>query len=484
MISEVLCRKRSGRLRVMSLLRTLVAFLMVAPAASATTFDVPYWSRRPVIDGDLAEWPALAFRHGLTDPSAPGRAANGIETQMTWNLDGLWMAARISDADLFDAPPSLRIEQFHQYDSVQVYLDPMHDSKRSMNRDDLDVLMLPDGRWGALRGDELIAQWTDARVPQRVSSPIAVQYAARRTDDGWSFELGIPWDALGVSYQYRLLKVDVAMNDWVVTHPPAVEPMLGKEALLASQAPDAVGPAPEVGTQLWPISWLGERDFGYPDRWATVRLVGGPAAYERWMRERSASSLLALGAVLVVVAAAVAAVVMAGIHRRRVRRLLARWEAEAGTTSVVVQSPFDDTPSGPQVVTDAREAEPASVPPDTGGARARMFADQVLAHVRTHLTEDLSPAALAERMHVSVRSLQRHLREGLNTSPQDLVLAARLAAARTLLEQGGLRVGEVAARVGFDDPSYFTRRFRAAYGISPSACTRSVASRTLADPDD
>jgi AraC-like DNA-binding protein len=67
-----------------------------------------------------------------------------------------------------------------------------------------------------------------------------------------------------------------------------------------------------------------------------------------------------------------------------------------------------------------------------------------------------------------VRTLQRRLKAGLATTPQDLVLAARLEAARCLLAEGRWRVGEVAAQVGFDDPSHFTRRFRAAYGQAPS----------------
>jgi AraC family transcriptional regulator, arabinose operon regulatory protein len=38
-----------------------------------------------------------------------------------------------------------------------------------------------------------------------------------------------------------------------------------------------------------------------------------------------------------------------------------------------------------------------------------------------------------------------------------------------LLDTTGLSVKEVAARVGYDDPLYFSRRFHAEHGTSPSA---------------
>ena len=137
-------------------------------------------------------------------------------------------------------------------------------------------------------------------------------------------------------------------------------------------------------------------------------------------------------------------------------------EQASAEPAPVADSPVPAAPSAPPEPEDRADA-----------GRDREFAERVLAHVRQRLAQPLSPVELADAFHVSLRTLQRRLKAGLDTSPQDLVLAARLEAARELLREGRWRVGEVAARVGFDDLSHFSRRYRQAYGHPPSAETAS-----------
>ena len=46
----------------------------------------------------------------------------------------------------------------------------------------------------------------------------------------------------------------------------------------------------------------------------------------------------------------------------------------------------------------------------------------------------------------------------------------KMREAKRLLEVGDLRVNEVASRLGFSSPFYFSRRFRTFFGMSPSEC--------------
>jgi AraC-like DNA-binding protein len=48
------------------------------------------------------------------------------------------------------------------------------------------------------------------------------------------------------------------------------------------------------------------------------------------------------------------------------------------------------------------------------------------------------------------------------------VAQRQLEEAARLLRTTGLRVGEVAGRVGFPDPLYFSRSFRALFSVPPS----------------
>lgn len=81
--------------------------------------------------------------------------------------------------------------------------------------------------------------------------------------------------------------------------------------------------------------------------------------------------------------------------------------------------------------------------------------------------QDLTPTALAERLHVSLRHLQTAFAEA-GTAPARSIRLARLTRAADLLDSG-LTVTEVVERSGFADPSTFRRAFRRHYGTPPTA---------------
>jgi len=52
--------------------------------------------------------------------------------------------------------------------------------------------------------------------------------------------------------------------------------------------------------------------------------------------------------------------------------------------------------------------------------------------------------------------------------------ALKIQAARRMIREGRLNFTQIAARLGFQSPHYFSRRFRQATGMSPSEYERSV----------
>lgn len=434
---------------------TLLATLSAATAAA----DLPYCGFAADIDGSSAEWRPPWLEAAILEPAGEPAQRNRTRIRACWNLDALLLTVAVDDADPVHAPPALDVDRFHQYDSLQVYLDPRADAGTRMNDDDVDVLLLPDGRHGVLRGDALIGALAGASVPQRVAAPLALDYATRTRPQGWELELRLPWAGVGVQPAAGVrIGVDVASNDWLVDHPPGHSQALTPERVreLAQRAPQSPLPDAMVGLQLLPRNWSGDDDFGYPQRWRPLQLSGAPGSLERLQRTFGPQALAWIGLGGLGLGLLCAGLVH-GWHRRRLRQLLARLPALPPATNA----------NG--VGQERAGVENAPAPVAEGDPRDREFAGRVLAHARAHLDQDLAPAALAERFHVSVRTLQRRLKAGLDTSPQDLVLAARLEAARSLLRAGELRVGEVAARVGFDDLSHFSRRYRQAYGHPPSA---------------
>lgn len=76
---------------------------------------------------------------------------------------------------------------------------------------------------------------------------------------------------------------------------------------------------------------------------------------------------------------------------------------------------------------------------------------------------------MAREMQLSGPYFARKFRATFEMSPREWVTKRRLAHATTLLLETGLRVGEVAAESGYEDPRYFARQFRAHYGVTPTA---------------
>ncbi|GAB7039582.1 MULTISPECIES: helix-turn-helix domain-containing protein [Catenuloplanes] len=119
-----------------------------------------------------------------------------------------------------------------------------------------------------------------------------------------------------------------------------------------------------------------------------------------------------------------------------------------------------------------------AVPPgrDTRRVLAETLLTRVLAFARAHLADpDLSPAAIASAHHVSLRHLYQVCAEA-NLSLEQWIIGERLRHARQDLlrpENRHRPVAAIAHRWGFRDPTHFTRRFKARYGVLPSRLRRS-----------
>lgn len=112
------------------------------------------------------------------------------------------------------------------------------------------------------------------------------------------------------------------------------------------------------------------------------------------------------------------------------------------------------------------EAE-AALSPET---RRNALRARINAFVEQHLADPaMTPQAIADAHHISLRHLQQLLAED-DTSPAAWIRHRRLERCRLDLANPRLNarpIQAIATRWGFTDPAHFSRLFRATYGIPP-----------------
>nr|WP_315466309.1 GlxA family transcriptional regulator [uncultured Rhodoferax sp.] len=108
----------------------------------------------------------------------------------------------------------------------------------------------------------------------------------------------------------------------------------------------------------------------------------------------------------------------------------------------------------------------------TGHAGIRDAQDWVL----SHLSQPLDVAALADRAAMSERNFRRVFAKEVGSSPVQFIEAARLEAARRMLEEGDLPLKTIAARVGFASEQPLRKLFLKHLGVSPQAYRERFAS--------
>jgi AraC family transcriptional activator FtrA len=89
-----------------------------------------------------------------------------------------------------------------------------------------------------------------------------------------------------------------------------------------------------------------------------------------------------------------------------------------------------------------------------------------------HLAESVTVAELARRSHLSARQFSRRFRAATGMSPGAWLLRQRLEASLGLLERSETSVEAIGRLVGLASAAGFRRHFRTAFGVAPSVYRR------------
>lgn len=148
-----------------------------------------------------------------------------------------------------------------------------------------------------------------------------------------------------------------------------------------------------------------------------------------------------------------------------------------GEGATLAQQPVDTDLGGKAVqrlTPDGVDAQPEeqtlnvnSTP--TISAADKMLVSHATAYVEKHIeSTDLSVEAMSEELGMSRVHLYKKLVSLTGSTPSEFIRNIKMHRAAELLREGTLNVSEVAYKVGFNSPRYFSKYFKETFGVMPS----------------
>jgi AraC-like DNA-binding protein len=93
-------------------------------------------------------------------------------------------------------------------------------------------------------------------------------------------------------------------------------------------------------------------------------------------------------------------------------------------------------------------------------------------YLNTHLYDDVNLAALADAHGLRPAAFRRHWMRVVGIPPARYLMQQRIKEACRLLVESPMAVGKIAGLLRFDDPLYFSRKFRLATGLTATEYRR------------
>jgi AraC-like DNA-binding protein len=421
---------------------TLLICALFAPLMAQQDITIPYTPIPMSIDGHLDEWTLpLEIKH-TSRPAYRNQVASGLY----WDSEHLYAAFKVSDSQLCVNATGDNNARLYLNDAVEIYIDGKNDSRDKMDLNDYQLLISLTGEKTVFKGDKQQIQHGSHVPKDHEGTNIVVQTKSNiigtindttDLDSEYSLEIAVPWSAIGIipkeGFEFR---IDLCNNDIDTT------------ADMASWADTFHPPSMNF------INLSGKSDFGFPNDWHSVRLVGAPTwKYSLLTTYQSSSIVLKLGLVVLVLS------LFGGLWYQNSRlrfyrnfpqkkQKLASSEIEENETNFVENKPKEPTLS--------------------------IEITQLKSYIHHHIDEDIPVERLAVEINVSVRQLQRIFKAELDMSPKQYTTILKLEKAASLLQNGQWTISEVAFKCGFADPSYFGAVFKKYFGKTPAEYKKEV----------
>ena len=105
---------------------------------------------------------------------------------------------------------------------------------------------------------------------------------------------------------------------------------------------------------------------------------------------------------------------------------------------------------------------------------------KVMRHIGEHLDRPISIGALAEIVGLSTNYFSRRFKGSFGVAPREYVIRSRLERAKSLMQQTGASLCQIALDTGFCDQAHMSRLFHAVVGSPPNRWRREQMSALAA----
>ena len=106
---------------------------------------------------------------------------------------------------------------------------------------------------------------------------------------------------------------------------------------------------------------------------------------------------------------------------------------------------------------------------DIGGNRYSDCVIKAINYIDKNLSESLTIKSVSEAIFVSQSTLSKHMRQELGTSVNRYIDDLILNRAARMIVEDVLTISAISNQFGFCDQFYFSRKFKAKFGVTPSA---------------
>ena len=101
------------------------------------------------------------------------------------------------------------------------------------------------------------------------------------------------------------------------------------------------------------------------------------------------------------------------------------------------------------------------------GPKTHDKSSAMINYIEKNYTQDLNTTVLSKNFGYSSEHFCRKFKEATGITPMTYLKIYRLEQSVKMLKLNELSISEIAAQCGFNDANYFTRCFKAHYGVSP-----------------